>query len=86
MACAKAHDLRLLSLVESLRAQEIVPEAQAHHNACGAGAVAAMLAAACECGATAAQLLRHTSSHETLAHLEQQKGDVSVGYAAVAVG
>jgi len=86
MQWAMNNDRRLLTLIEELRADEIVAEAHAHLNACGAGAIAAMLGAAMELGARQTQLLRHTSSHETLSRLERQAGDVSVGYAALAVG
>ena len=47
---AKANDRRLLERVTDLAAEQVVPEARAHANACGAGAIAAMLAACRETG------------------------------------
>jgi AmmeMemoRadiSam system protein B len=86
MDWAMQNDRRLLALIERLADDEVVNEARDHHNACGAGAVAAMLAACRHYGARRAQILNHTSSYETLGRLERQPGDISVGYAAVAVG
>jgi AmmeMemoRadiSam system protein B len=57
-----------------------------HHNACGPGAIAAMLAAARSAGATAGRVLRHASSFETLATVAPQPPVDAVGYAAVVVG
>ena len=82
---AKENDRRLLRLVESFEIEQIVPEARHRLNACGAGAIAAMLAACKEAGATAARLLRHASSYETLARVAPQPPVDAVGYAAVVV-
>jgi AmmeMemoRadiSam system protein B len=83
---AKANDRRLLERVTDLAADQIVPEAKAHANACGAGAVAAMLAACRDLGASAATVLRHANSYETLAGVAPQQPIDAVGYAAVVVG
>jgi AmmeMemoRadiSam system protein B len=76
----KANDQRLLDLVLQMRIDQIVPEAQAHHNACGAGAIAAAMAFAAERGATRGLLLEHVTSHEV-----RPMGPPSdmVGYGAV---
>jgi AmmeMemoRadiSam system protein B len=63
-----------------------VQEVKEHSNACGGGAIAAMLGACRELGATHATVLRHTNSYETLADVAPQRPDNSVGYAAVVVG
>jgi AmmeMemoRadiSam system protein B len=56
-------------------------------NACGGGAIAAMLAACRELGATTATVLRHTNSYETLLeHVAGHERDNAVGYASVVVG
>jgi AmmeMemoRadiSam system protein B len=55
-------------------------------SACGGGAIAAMLAACRELGATRATVLRHASSFETLAGVAPQRPVDAVGYAAVVVG
>jgi MEMO1 family protein len=83
---AKANDRRLLERVTDLAAEQIVPEAKTHANACGAGAIAAMLAACREAGASAASVLRHANSYETLADVAPQQPTDAVGYAAVVVG
>ena len=79
---AKANDRRLLDLVVQMRADEVVTEATAHHNACGAGAIAAAMAYASELGASRGLVLQHTNSYEAM-----PLGAPSdhVGYAAVAL-
>ena len=83
---ALANDRRLLAKVTAMQAEEIVPEVRARLNACGGGAIAAMLAACREYGATAGHLLRHTNSYQALADTHPQRSDNAVGYAAVVVG
>jgi AmmeMemoRadiSam system protein B len=84
---AKSNDRRLLERVTDLAAEQVVPEARLHANACGAGAIAAMLAACRDAlGATAAAVLRHANSYETLADVAPQPPTDAVGYAAVVVG
>lgn len=62
----KKNDRRLLDLVTSMRALEIVGEATSHHNACGAGAIAASISYAAELGATKGILLHYTTSHDVM--------------------
>ena len=85
IAWAMENDRRLLAQVERFEIDRIVPEVVAHHNACGAGAIAAMLAACAEAGASSARVLRHASSYETLADVAPQPPVDAVGYAAVVV-
>jgi len=66
--------------------ERVVPEVRTRLNACGGGAIAAMLAACVELGATKAALLRHANSFETLAGVMPQKPVDAVGYASVVVG
>jgi AmmeMemoRadiSam system protein B len=61
-AWMEANDARLLDLALGLKAREILPEAAAHHNACGAGALAATVAYAAERGAGAGALIEYTTS------------------------
>ncbi|MCS7034910.1 MAG: AmmeMemoRadiSam system protein B, partial [Phycisphaerae bacterium] len=82
---AKENDRRLLALVTEMRAEAIVPEVKLHQNACGGGAIAAMLAACRYLGASRATVLRHANSCETLAELRPQPPVNAVGYAAVVV-
>lgn len=82
LAWAKENDRRLLERVTAADAASVVAEARRHQNACGPGAIAAMLAA---CGATTGKILRHASSYETLADVRPQPPTDAVGYAAVVV-
>jgi AmmeMemoRadiSam system protein B len=86
LAWAKDNDRRLLDLVAGLAVDEIVPHVRRHANACGGGAIAAMLAACREFGASRAAVLRHANSFETLAGVHPQPPVDAVGYAAVVVG
>jgi AmmeMemoRadiSam system protein B len=74
------NDRRFLDLVVGLRADEILAEADAHRNACGAGATAAAVRAVREMGAREGVLLAQTTSHD----VDPSGGaDRFVGYAAV---
>jgi hypothetical protein len=83
---AMGNDRRLLELMTQMDPQRIVPEAVRHYNACGAGAIAAMMAACQAGGARQAVVLHHTNSYQTLAAVAPQAPDNAVGYAAVMVG
>jgi len=83
---AKENDRRLLDLISNFSIERIVPEVKARMNACGGGAIAAMLAACRVAGAIGAQVLRHANSHETLRGLAPPDPTNAVGYAAVIVG
>jgi AmmeMemoRadiSam system protein B len=87
LAWAKTNDQRLLERVAAMDVEGIVAVVRDNYNACGGGAIAAMLAACRELGATNAVMLRHTNSYETL--WEQgfaHETENAVGYAAVVVG
>jgi AmmeMemoRadiSam system protein B len=84
---AKQNDRRLLDRIERLDVEGIVPEVEENTNACGGGAIAAMLAACRELGAgNESRVLQHANSYETLAVIEPQPPDNAVGYASVIVG
>lgn len=83
---AKENDRRLLNLIEGFEVDRIVPEVGARMNACGGGAIAAMLAACKVKGANRAQVLRHANSYETLRGLVPPDPTNAVGYAGVVVG
>lgn len=77
----EVNDRRFIRRVEELDAGGVVPEAEAHLNACGAGAVAATIAAVRELGADRYRELEHTTS----ADVERSRGERplnSVGYEA----
>jgi AmmeMemoRadiSam system protein B len=86
MSWAKQNDRLLIEKILKLQEDAIVPESRAHLNACGGGAIAAMLAASKVFGATQARLLRHATSFETLASVAPQQPDNAVGYASIVVG
>ena len=86
LAWAKENDRRVLDLVAAMKIDAVVPEVRQRANACGGGAIAAMLAACRELGAGGATVLRHANSFETLAAVRPQRPVDAVGYAAVVVG
>jgi AmmeMemoRadiSam system protein B len=83
---AMENDRRLLELITAGAIDRIVPEVMARRNACGAGAIAAMMAACREHGVTRATVLRHANSFQTLAAVAPQTPDNAVGYASVVLG
>ena len=86
LAWAKDNDRRLLERVAAMDVAAVVPEVRERANACGGGAIAAMLSACREFGATQVTVLRHANSFETLASVAPQRPVDAVGYAAVVVG
>ena len=83
---AKSNDRRMLELVTEMAVDRIVPEAHNRLNACGSGAIAAMLAACRERGASGGLILRHANSFETLAEVAPHGPENAVGYASVVIG
>jgi len=77
MGWMRDNDQRMIGLIESLSAAKIVPEAEANQNACGAGAIAATLAAALSLGATSARVLEYTTSADVLRERDPVR---AVGY------
>jgi len=83
---AMENDRRLLDLVRGLNPEPIVSHVRQHHNACGGGAIAAMLAACRELGAAQSRLLRHANSCQMLADVSPRPPTDAVGYAGLVVG
>ena len=77
------NDRSFLDLVCALQSEDVVSEARRNQNACGAGAVAATLAAVSALGASGGLLLEHTTSGEVLATKTGALQQDSVGYAGV---
>ena len=77
---ARANDKQVIDLILGLRAEDIVAEADAHHNACGGGAIAGTVAAARTLGAEKGYLLEYTTSYHVM-----PRGAATdfVGYAAI---
>ena len=67
LAWARENDWQLLRLMTDARPERIVREVRTHRNACGGGAIAAMLAACETVGASAVRVLQHANSFQTLA-------------------
>lgn len=76
----RENDARILDLAVRMEEERVIGEAQAHHNACGAGAVAATIAYAKELGAAEGRLLHYTTSYDVFP--QGQPTDM-VGYGAV---
>jgi AmmeMemoRadiSam system protein B len=76
----EVNDRRFVDLIARQRVDEVVPEAALHRNACGAGAVAALLGAMDYQGRGGYVELRHTTSAEVLP--DPGGSTNSVGYEA----
>lgn len=76
------NDRDFIDLAIKLDSQALLASAAEKHNACGAGAAAAAIAAAKKTGKTAGILLAHTTSQEVLAKAVSDSKD-SVGYAGI---
>jgi AmmeMemoRadiSam system protein B len=77
------NDRRMIDLMLRLDAESVVSEARAHQNACGAGAIAATIAACKQLGAARAEVLRHTTSYEVGRAWSDEPASDAVGYAGV---
>jgi AmmeMemoRadiSam system protein B len=86
MNWAKQNDQRVLNLVAGMQSERIISEVRQHHNACGPGAIVAMMEACRVSGAGVGKVLRHATSYETLAEVAPQPPTNAVGYASVVVG
>ncbi|HOX27852.1 MAG TPA: AmmeMemoRadiSam system protein B [bacterium] len=79
----EVNDRRMIDLAANMRAGEIVEEARTYHNACGAGAVSATIAAAAACGAKKGYLVEYTTSHDVI---PRGRPSMFVGYAGMVFG
>jgi len=79
-AFLRRNDARILRLAEKMQAPEILEEARIHHNACGAGALAATVQAATVMGAERGCLVEYTSSYDVAPEGEFR---MAVGYAGL---
>jgi AmmeMemoRadiSam system protein B len=83
-AWTAANDRRMLDLIEAMNADEVIREADEHLNACGAGAIAATIAATRELGAAKGITLEYTNSYQIVhARYPDDPDDTTVGYASV---
>ncbi len=74
------NDRRILELALRLEEDDIVDEAEASHNACGAGAMAAATGYAHQMGAASGRLLDYTTSYDVL---PERNPSSFVGYAGI---
>ena len=80
----EANDLRMIEIAQRMDAPAVIAEAQQHHNACGAGAIAATIAACRELGATRGVLLDYTHSYNVVHGIyPHDPDDTTVGYASI---
>lgn len=79
----ETNDMFFINLAKQLEADRIVASANNYNNACGAGAVAATVAAVKALGATKGKLLTHTTSAEIMTQKYGQNSEDSVGYAGM---
>ena len=77
------NDKEFIDLTLQLEPQALLASAAEKYNACGAGAVAATVAAAKKFGVTAGRLLAHTNSNEVMHNKMGTTSAESVGYAAI---
>ncbi len=73
----KRNDTRIIELATGMKAEEIVPEASRNQNACGAGAMAATVAAAKTLGCSAGLTVEYITSHDVAPEREFR---MAVGY------
>lgn len=71
------NDRHMLDLMLQMEADKVVDEAEAHHNACGAGAISAVLAYARCLGRRRGVLLDYTTSYDVY---PERRIDSFVGY------
>jgi AmmeMemoRadiSam system protein B len=77
----EVNDRRMIGLLQALDCRRVVPEAAVNRNACGAGAIAATIAAALATGADRYQELEHTTSADVEGAAALRSGN-AVGYEA----
>jgi MEMO1 family protein len=79
----EVNDTALIEMALGMHAEQIVDMAEEKMNACGAGAVAATVAAAKAMGKTSGVLLAHRHSNDVMEARFGETSDESVGYAAI---
>jgi AmmeMemoRadiSam system protein B len=77
------NDRRMIDAISALRDRDVVEEADRNKNACGAGAIAATIAASKAMGATTGILLEYTNSFEVASTFSPEPARDAVGYAGM---
>jgi len=81
---SRNNDKRMIDLIEAMDDAHTIDEAAARRNACGAGAIAATIAACRALGATRGRCLEYTNSYEVSRTMfPAGHDDTTVGYASV---
>ncbi len=81
---ATQNDRHMLDVIGAMSAEGVISEAETRRNACGAGAIAATIAACTEMGATRTILLKYTNSYKVMREIYPSNLDyTTVGYASV---
>ncbi|MDY7009186.1 MAG: AmmeMemoRadiSam system protein B [Planctomycetota bacterium] len=80
---AEENDARLLKLIETMQAEDVISETSTHRSACGGGAIAATIAACSVMGATSGLTLKYTTSAEVMRQVYGNRCDEAVGYVSV---
>ncbi|MBW8015377.1 MAG: AmmeMemoRadiSam system protein B [Planctomycetes bacterium] len=79
----EVNDAGFINLALEMKAAELLAHGKEKNSACGAGAVAALVAAVKQLGADTPVLLGHTHSNEVMVHKYGQSSEESVGYAGI---
>ncbi|MCF7958680.1 MAG: AmmeMemoRadiSam system protein B [Phycisphaerae bacterium] len=79
----ETNDQFFINLAVTMQADKLVESARLYGSACGAGAVAAAVAAASELGANKGIVTGHTTSAEIMRERFNQASEDSVGYAGI---
>ncbi len=79
----EVNDVEFIDLTLDMKPDELLENGRKNSSACGAGAVAAVVAAVKELGKGPGVLLGHTDSNEVMVRKYGEGSDESVGYAAI---
>ncbi len=80
---SEVNDKEFINFALQMQPGKMLSTAEKNHNACGAGAAAAAVAAAKQLGRTQGTLLAHTDSNTIMAEKMNSGSSESVGYAAI---
>ncbi len=79
----ETNDKIVIDLAVQLEPENILQTAEEHYNTCGAGAIAATVAAVKTIGKTAGRVIGQTNSSQIMQEKLDRSGDDSVGYAGI---
>jgi len=79
----EVNDVGFIELAMEMKPEQLLIHGEENTSACGAGAVAALVAAVKQLGADSPVLLGHTHSNEVMVHKYGRSSEESVGYAGI---